>query len=45
MNHKGVYHFDIKSENLLLKEVNGEFDFKIVDFGHTYSEKSNSVSL
>ena len=45
LNRKGVYHLDIKPENFLIKKINEEFVFKVIDFGHTYTEQNNQVSF
>ena len=45
INQKGVYHLDIKPDNILLRKVNNEIEFKFIDFGHTYFEQNNSVSF
>ena len=45
INKKGIYHLDIKPENFLIKKINEEFVFKVIDFGHTYTEQNNSVSF
>ena len=44
INQRGVFHLDIKPENILLKKVKEEIEFKLIDFGHTYFEQNNSVS-
>ena len=41
LNRKGVYHLDIKPENFLIKKINEEFVFKVIDFGHTYTEQTD----
>ena len=45
INKKGIYHLDIKPENFLMKKINKELVFKVIDFGHTYIEQNNSVSF
>ena len=45
LNRKGVYHLDIKPENFLIKKINEEFVFRVIDFGHSYTEKNNQVSF
>ena len=45
INQKGVYHLDIKPQNILLRKVNNEIEFKLIDFGHTHFEQNNSVSF
>ena len=45
INKKEIYHLDIKPENFLMKKINKELVFKVIDFGHTYIEQNNSVSF
>ena len=46
MNEKGVYHLDIKVENIMVKMItNDEIDFKLIDFGHSYCENTVSFSF
>ena len=45
INQKGVYHLDIKPQNILLRRINNEIEYKFIDFGHTHFEQNNSVSF
>ena len=45
LNQKEVYHLDIKPDNILLKKVENEIEYKFIDFGHTYFGQNNSVSF
>ena len=45
INQKGFYHLDIKPDNFLIKKINGDFVFKVIDFGHSWTEQNNLVSF
>ena len=40
LNENGVYHLDIKPDNVLIGKFNGTFNVKILDFGHGYLNES-----
>jgi len=44
LNKKGVYHLDIKVENIMMRTTNEGIDFKLIDFGHSYSKKFGNDS-
>jgi len=45
IHSKGIVHGDIKPENYLYKEVNGEFRLCLCDFGHGYKKDAESTKL
>ena len=45
LNTKGVYHLDIKAENLMVKKTNKDIDVIIIDFGQSYCENNVSYAL
>ena len=45
INQKGVYHLDIKPGNFHFKKINEDFVFRVIDFGHSYTEQNNLVSF